>query len=62
MLVPGSFFFQPSQLFWVMPGAYPRVEHLKDASLEYNLALLTNIGLDWKNLPGINALAYYKHT
>jgi hypothetical protein len=62
MLVPGRFFSSRVNCFWVMPGAYPRVDHLKDASLEYALALLTNIGLGWKNLLGTNALAYYKHT
>jgi hypothetical protein len=27
----------------MMPGAYPKVEHLKGASFEYNLALLTKL-------------------
>ncbi len=35
---------------WVMPGAYPRVEHLKVA----------NSRLGWKGLPGTNTLAYYE--
>ncbi len=42
---------------WVRTGAYPRVEHLKGASLGYALALPTNIRLGWKGLPGTNALA-----
>jgi hypothetical protein len=42
------------------PGAYPKVEHLKGASLRKALALFANIRLDWKGLPGTNALAYYE--
>jgi hypothetical protein len=45
----------------VRPGAYPRVEHLKDASLGKALALLTNIRLGWIGFPGTNTLAYYKN-
>ncbi len=33
VLVPGKF-FQPSLMFWVRPGAYPIVEHLR-ASLTH---------------------------
>jgi len=44
----------------VRPEAYPRVEHLKGASLGYALALPANIRLGWKGLPGTNALAYYE--
>jgi hypothetical protein len=40
---------------------YPRVEHLKVASLEYALALLANFRFGWKDLPGPNALAYYEN-
>jgi hypothetical protein len=32
---------------WVRPGAYPRVEHLKGASLRQVPALLANITLGW---------------
>jgi hypothetical protein len=39
--------------------AYPRVEHLKRASLEYAPALPANIRLGWKGLPGTNTLAFY---
>jgi hypothetical protein len=39
----------------VRPGAYPRVEYLKDASL--GQALTSNIRLDWKGLLGTNILA-----
>jgi hypothetical protein len=38
------------------------VEQLKGASLSSALALLENIGLGWKGLPGTNTLAYYKHS
>ncbi len=31
---------------------YPRLEHLEGASLEYAPALLTNVRLSWKGLPG----------
>jgi len=40
-----------------MPGTYPRVEHMKGASLD----LPTYIRLGWKGLPGANTLAYYEH-
>ncbi len=43
----------------VRPGAYPREEHLKDASLELTLALLTDIKLEnCKVLPSSNTPAY----
>ncbi len=41
--------------------AYPRVEHLKGASLGYAPALPKNIGLGCKGLEGINTLAYYEN-
>ncbi len=41
------------------PGAYPRVEHLKGASLGKYLALPTNIRLGWKGLPVRSTLGYY---
>jgi hypothetical protein len=44
----------------VRPGAYPRVEHLKGASLGWAPALLANIRLGWKGFPGTNTLAYYE--
>ncbi len=37
------------------------MEHLKSASLGYAPALLINIKLGWKVLPGTNTLAYYEH-
>jgi hypothetical protein len=49
--------FQPGQMLWVRPAAYPIVEHLKGASLGEAPALLTNIRLEWNCLPG----AYYRH-
>jgi hypothetical protein len=49
------------QCYWVRPGAYPRVEHLKVASHGKTLALSANIRLGWKGLPGTNTLAYYKN-
>ncbi len=36
------------------------MEHLKVVSLVYTLALLTKIGLGWKDLAVANTLAYYK--
>ncbi len=51
--------FQPRLMFVrVAPGAHPRVEHLKGASLGQAPALTTNITLGWKGLPGTNTLAY----
>jgi hypothetical protein len=44
---------------WIRSWAYPRVEHLKGASLGYAPALPTNIRLGWNGLPGTNTLAYY---
>jgi hypothetical protein len=41
---------------------YPRVEHLKGASLRLAPALPSNIRLGWKGLPWTNALAYYEHS
>ncbi len=43
---------------WARPGAYPRVEHLKVASLEYASALPANIRLDFKGSADTNTLAY----
>ncbi len=42
--------------------AYPRVEDLKRAPHKHFSALLENIKLDWKGLPGINTLVYYEHS
>jgi len=42
-------------------GAYPRVEHLKGALIGRALALLANISLGWKGLPGTNTQAYCKN-
>ncbi len=41
-------------------GAYPRLEHLKGASLRKAVALPANIREGWKYLPGTNTLAYYE--
>ncbi len=46
---------------WVRPGAYPRVEHFKGASLKKALALPANIRLGCRGLPGMNTLAYYEN-
>jgi hypothetical protein len=46
---------------WVRPGAYPRVEHPKGASIGLPLALPANITLGWKGLPGTNTQAYYEN-
>jgi hypothetical protein len=54
--------FVPGKLFqWVKPGAYPKVEHLKGASVGSALALPAKIRLGWKNLPRTNTLAYNKN-
>ncbi len=45
----------------VRSRAYPRVEHLKGASLGPAMALPTTIRLGWKGLAGTNALAYYEN-
>jgi hypothetical protein len=45
-----------------MPGVYPRVKHLKGASLERALASSPDIRLGYKGLPGTNTLAYYKNS
>jgi len=45
----------------VRPGAHPRVEYLKGASLRQAPALPANIRLGWESLPGTNTLAYYQH-
>jgi hypothetical protein len=42
--------------------SYSRVEHLKDASLNYAPALLEYIRIGWKGLPGTNTLAYSAHS
>jgi len=47
---------------WARPGAYPRVEHPKDASLGKAPALLANIRLGWKVLPGTNTPDYDEHS
>jgi hypothetical protein len=44
----------------VRPGAYPRVEQLKGASVGYDPALPANFRPGWKGLPGTNALDYYE--
>jgi hypothetical protein len=37
---------------WVRPGAYPRVEHLKIATLRKDNTLRENITIGWNGLPG----------
>ncbi len=48
-----------SDLQW--QRVYLRFEHLKVASLRQVVALLANIKLGWKRLPGISTLAYYRN-
>ncbi len=50
--------FQPS-LMIVGKVRNNRVEHLKDATLGQAPALIANVRLGWKGLPGTNTLAYY---
>ncbi len=50
LFVPGKH-FQPSLMFAGKAGAYP-----SEALLGRLLALITNIRLSWKGLPGTNAL------
>jgi hypothetical protein len=53
-----------SSLFYclrVRPGAYPRVEHLKDVSLGQAPSLPARTEQSWKGLPVANALAYYEN-
>ncbi len=59
MFAPGKP-FQPSLGLWARPGAYPRVEHLKGASLEKAPAIPSNTTLSWKGFQGIITLAYYE--
>ncbi len=55
MFVP----LKPSLMFVGKAGAYPRLEHLKGASLGKTPALPANIRL---GLPGINTLAYNENS
>ena len=49
---------QPSLTFPGRPGAHRRVEQLKDASIRENPGFFTNTRLRWKDLEGINTLAF----
>ncbi len=51
-----------SLCFCVQPGAKPRAEQNKGASLRQALALLANIKSGWKGLPRANTLAYQAHS
>jgi len=42
---------QPSLRFLARPGAYPKVEHLKGASLCLAWAVCANITQGWNRLP-----------
>jgi hypothetical protein len=44
------------------PGAYLKVERLKDPLLRGALALFAIIRQGWKSLLGTNTLAYYEHS
>jgi hypothetical protein len=48
-------------MFVGRPGAYYRVDHLRDSSIGKALALLTMIRLGWNFQPGTNTLDYYKY-
>jgi len=43
-------------VFWVMPGAYPKVEHLKSAFSQ------AGSGLTGKHSTGLERLVRYKHS
>ncbi len=53
--------FQPSLMFVGKAAAYPRVEHLKGAYLGKAPALVANIRLGRKGLPGTTTLVYYEN-
>ncbi len=59
MFVPGKP-FESSQMFAGKSSRILNVDSLKGAPLEKAPALLANIRLGWKSLPGTNTLAYYK--
>ncbi len=46
----------------VRAGDYPRVEHLKDASLRLALVLPENIRLGWKGLVVTKTLTCYENS
>jgi hypothetical protein len=46
----------------VRPAAYPSGYPLNGAPNGYAPALLTDIALSWKGLPGTNTLAYLAHS
>jgi hypothetical protein len=58
MQAPGVCVLGKLFLFSLMPGAYPRVEHVTDALLLFAPALLATVRLPWKGLPGTNTQAY----
>ncbi len=60
MFVPGKP-SQPSLMFLVKARSYPRVEHLKSASLGQASAVPANIMLGWRDLTVTNTLAHYKN-
>ncbi len=60
-LVPGRP-FQPCLMVLGKVRAYPRMKHLKGASLGQTPALFVNIRLDLKDLPVTNTLAYYENS
>jgi len=52
-----TFYDRKLRILRVTPEDYLGVKHLKDAS-----ALLANIRLDWKGLPGTNDPAYFENS
>jgi hypothetical protein len=54
--------FQPSLLFEVRPGAYTKVEHLKGASLEWAMTLLSYIILVCEGMPMTETIAYCENS
>ena len=60
VFVPGKLF--PTRLvFTVKGGAYPSETPFCFSTQGVGTALLSNIRLEWKFLPGTNTLPYYEH-
>ncbi len=60
-VISWSVHIEYSLIFVGKAVAYPRLKHLKSASLRKARSLLTNVRLGWKGLPGTNSLANYEH-
>ncbi len=55
-------FDRPYVVSLMLVGMDLRVEHLKGASLRQAPALLVNIRVGYKSLPGTNTLTNYQHS